>query len=693
LCTLSANSTKGMILEISVVKSKKDFYQINFKQKKMKKISSLLIAGLMIMTFGCKKDISKNDPVNPENPTTWQQNISPDFDWNMWKDVNVLLTNTQNKIITITTIDGEGQYAKMMGINDSYQLTIKMPKITEQISINGNIVNIQNGAVVYALPADYKSVATAQWALDFDHTESDYVVTGDPGIDNYPFTIEAWFKTAGYGGDMAIMGYCSSEQNEYQLGVFVSGSDGKLCIRSKKGVSNVEQKGTTVVTDDNWHHVAVVFVSSTRSDLFVDGTHESYEFDESPLSPSEVNLFTIGRWGDLNPDSYFDGLIDEVRFWDTIRPAEAIKANWTNSIPYFYYNKMVGYWPMEEGEGNSTVNIIGNLAMNGNLLSPNWIGNIDTDEDGVANIYDDYPYDPARAFNNYWPANGGTLAFEDLWPSMGDYDMNDAVIGYKFSRVTNSSNELVEGIGSFTVRATGAGLMQGFGFSLPNNTVPGNKFQISGCEVFLPPTIHRNLNGSESGQSDLTILANSRIPYVGNIYHHNHYGPYYVFDVKLKITEGNYSMDAFNFQSWNPFIFVYAYANPQRAREVHLPGYKPTDLAVDTLFDSGNDGSEYPTGGSFGNMWYKSQKNSTMYGDSVGQYFPWGLDIPGYFSWTFEADAVHDPSIGKYRHTIWWGYKKFKQWAGSNGNECLDWYSGLGSEYRDNNFIFHEEEQ
>lgn len=629
----------------------------------MKKISTLLIAGLMVFVLGCKKDISKNDPIDPENPVAWQQNISPTFDWNMWKDVNVLLTNTQNKIITVTTVDGEGQYARLMGIKDSYQLTLRIPKITEQISINGNVITIQNGAVVFALPADYKSVATAQWALDFDRNASDYITAGDPGIDAYPFTIEAWFKTSGYGSNMAIMGYCSSTNDEYQFGVFVDGTDGKLSIRSKKGIVSEEEKGIKVVTDDNWHHVAVVFVSATISQLYVDGTPEATETTVSPLLPTEADLFTIGRWGDLNPDSYFDGIIDEVRFWKTARTASQISINRTKSITNLV--DLAGYWPMEEGSGTSTANLKGGSAA---LTSPDWIGDIDTDEDGIANIDDDYPHDPLRAFNNYWPATAGTLAFEDLWPSMGDYDMNDAVIGYKFNRVTNSLNNLVEGIGTLTLKANGASLDAGFGFSLPDNIVNDGDLKVSGYQL-TEGFIALNSNNSEAGQDDLTVIVDDKFRKFGNT-HKDKFTGTQTYYVKLSITGGTYNMDDFGFQTWNPFIMVNLKIANRRGHEIHLPGYAPTNKVDVLLFDSANDGSDYPTAGG-GNLWYKTNVKAMAADDSVGQYFPWGLDIPGNFSYTIEADQTHQPPT-TYRHTIWWGYRKFKQWAGSNGTEALE---------------------
>ncbi len=48
----------------------------------------------------------------------------------------------------------------------------------------------------------------------------------------------------------------------------------------------------------------------------------------------------------------------------------------------------------------------------------------DSDGDGIPDHFDDFPSDPAMAFNNYYPCDAayGTLAFEDMWPGKGDYD-------------------------------------------------------------------------------------------------------------------------------------------------------------------------------------------------------------------------------------------------------------------------------
>jgi hypothetical protein len=64
---------------------------------------------------------------------------------------------------------------------------------------------------------------------------------------------------------------------------------------------------------------------------------------------------------------------------------------------------------------------------------------IDTDGDGIQDQDDAFPY-PAVAFELFTPSKygTGTIAFEDLWPSYGDYDFNDVALNYQVIVKLNS---------------------------------------------------------------------------------------------------------------------------------------------------------------------------------------------------------------------------------------------------------------
>ena len=93
----------------------------------------------------------------------------------------------------------------------------------------------------------------------------------------------------------------------------------------------------------------------------------------------------------------------------------------------------------------------------------------DSDDDGVLDADDDYPEDPDRAFDDvYLGLQGhGTLAFEDSWPLHGDYDFNDLVVEYHYTRVLNAANELVDIVAQYRVLANGSDAAIGFGLAIP----------------------------------------------------------------------------------------------------------------------------------------------------------------------------------------------------------------------------------
>ena len=95
------------------------------------------------------------------------------------------------------------------------------------------------------------------------------------------------------------------------------------------------------------------------------------------------------------------------------------------------------------------------LIIDGKTAS--WDTAKDWDNDGVADINDDYPIDATKASANAFPASGfGTLLYEDQWPYKGDFDFNDLVVDYRFNTITNAANNVAEIVYSFGPKASGA---------------------------------------------------------------------------------------------------------------------------------------------------------------------------------------------------------------------------------------------
>ncbi len=279
----------------------------------------------------------------------------------------------------------------------------------------------------------------------------------------------------------------------------------------------------------------------------------------------------------------------------------------------------------------------------------------DTDGDGVGDSLDEYPTDPARAFNNYYPAknNVGTLAYEDLWPNKGDYDFNDLVIDYNFNQVSNADNKIVEVNGALTVRAIGASLRNAF--LLQFNTTPGNVKAVTGQNLTKDIFV-LNANGTEKSQTKAVVPifddSFKALNYTGSIVNTVVGGAYSApktINVKVEFTTP-ISLSDFGTAPYNPFIII----GGERGKEVHLPASAPTDLVDKSLFGTGDDNSDLAA-----QKYYMSDK-----------YLPWAINLPVQFAYPAEKQDITK------------SFLMFNTWASSRGYNFMDWYMDKNG-YRD----------
>lgn len=286
----------------------------------------------------------------------------------------------------------------------------------------------------------------------------------------------------------------------------------------------------------------------------------------------------------------------------------------------------------------------------------------DADSDGIPDAFDDYPADPLRAFNNFYPATGyGTLAFEDLWPGQGDYDFNDLVCDYSFKIVTNASNKVVEIFPTFIVKAFGASLHNGFGFQFANDQISQTHLDFSGYKL-TAGYITLGANGLESNQTKPTFIlfddAFGLMQHPGSgIGVNTTPGSAFVtpdtLSLHIEFTGGSYSLAELDISNFNPFLMV----GLNRGHEVHLPDNPPTNLVNPGLFGQGQDNS-IPSSGRY----YKTSNN-----------LPWAINLYERFDYPKEKVDI----INAYNH--------FVEWAESSGTLFQDWYQDQPGYRNDSN--------
>ncbi|WCO00588.1 choice-of-anchor D domain-containing protein [Psychroserpens ponticola] len=214
----------------------------------------------------------------------------------------------------------------------------------------------------------------------------DYVDMED-ALDLNPdeFTISAWIKRdATDTGSKSIL----SKRNT----AFTQGYDFKVLGNNRlqiywKNGSNQYLNSTTLIPNEEWHHVAATYDGTTVS-LYIDGVLETSAARTPPVATDES--FYIAAGGKGTPTQHFKGNIDEVRVWDKLLSQEqlrfimnqeiednssivagkvlpnSISKNDVETIPW---NDLAGYYPMsvytytntEDASGNSNQGALRNL--------------------------------------------------------------------------------------------------------------------------------------------------------------------------------------------------------------------------------------------------------------------------------------------------------------------------------------------
>lgn len=229
-------------------------------------------------------------------------------------------------------------------------------------------------------------------------------------------------------------------------------------------------------------------------------------------------------------------------------------------------------------------------------------------------------------------AKKGILAFEDVWPYKGDYDMNDIVVRYNSSVYCNGEWDITGVVDTFTFLHNGAQYENGFGYQMGIDKSNIKKWEI----ISTYKCTGQGLDDSFE-KATFMLFDNGKVVPAGT-----------EFVVKIWLnTPVTAVLSGYTFAPYNPFITINEFLNPNR-KEVHLVNYEPTSKADRTLLGYGHDLSDPEKG-----IYYVS--------DAA---YPFALDLNGLKEYTVPTET----------HKINEFYPQFDRWVSSGKKECTDWY-------------------
>lgn len=235
--------------------------------------------------------------------------------------------------------------------------------------LNGNSSNWDDAGII--LNGNSCGAFTANCnasALDFDGVDDNITL---PTLTTLQFpegTLEAWIKTSDAGANFRGI-VCK----EFAYGLFLK--DNKLASYNWSAGTWVEH--TTLLNDNNWHHVALTFKNGVNggSQLYLDGVAVGAGFTHTIANHNRY--FTIGTNGTSGQN--FNGEIDGVRIWNRSLCASEISNNKDCAIPAGTANLKVQYhFNQGFSNGNNTtvlqLNDSSGNSIAGNLINFSLLG-------------------------------------------------------------------------------------------------------------------------------------------------------------------------------------------------------------------------------------------------------------------------------------------------------------------------------
>lgn len=345
-------------------------------------------------------------------------------------------------------------------------------------------------------------------------------------------------------------------------------------------------------------------------------------YQELCLEPGAVIHWSVWHRGRLGVD------VAEVKIGGTIESAEVQEVMSDGNNAWGHYE---GSYTVPEDQ-TITYFVFTSVSSQGSASYGNFLDNFeitcDFDGDGIPDHLDDDPGNPDVAFITNFPTSGKqVVAFEDLWPSTGDFDFNDIVLSNQATIFWDANFKPVKADFIISIDAIGATIHNGIGMMFYDE----NK-QSFGNNVI------ETVTGDAALDPDVTngiILSEDVFETISQYYQNNGLGPKAIPDT-LNFTI-NFSSSAAEFI---PELFIFR--SDDRTYEIHRSEFNATAVMDQSLFNTLDDNGHYKT--------------------SSG--LPWGLEII--------LDGHYKNPVEKVDMLL--AYPDFQQWAVSGGAENTTWY-------------------
>ncbi|WP_207423838.1 LruC domain-containing protein [Desertivirga brevis] len=248
----------------------------------------------------------------------------------------------------------------------------------------------------------------------------------------------------------------------------------------------------------------------------------------------------------------------------------------------------------------------------------------------------------------------GTLLYEDCWPRLGDFDMNDLVINHNYTGYLDETGKVTDISFSFDLKALSAQLNNSFGVMVPgvspNNVQVVNSYNLDNVNSNTDKSRTYAIESGHTNDVVVKVFTAASTIMGGNVVNNTGDGAItrpvekFSFTVRFKTP-----ISVADFNKISPFIIT----NDRRNVETHLPNRRPTIKANAGRFGTEDDGSS-----TTGNKFYLSN------GTRAAANLTWAVEVPSEIPYT------------KSGRSMTRAFLKFSDWVTSGGVNSTNWYTG-----------------
>ena len=266
---------------------------------------------------------------------------------------------------------------------------------------------------------------------------------------------------------------------------------------------------------------------------------------------------------------------------------------------------------------------------------------------------------------SYYPSAQGytTIAYEDLWPIEGDYDLNDLLMNMRVAEYA-IGDQIIRIEIDGQIAAIGAGFNNGFAIQFP--TLPPGLVLDSGLELVVNG-VSVDDPSLEANQSYAVVTISENVWSMASRgegdcdYFRTELGCGSAIRPSWKLTMpliSGISKASFPQPPYDPFIFATPGTThssmvesvvggyPGKQWEVHLKNKAPTNALHSGLLNNGDDTSSTST-----QQFYQTHNG-----------MPWAIEVPSDWKHPIEKTDIRD------------AYPQFEAFAESSGEQQADWY-------------------